>query len=83
MQQHWLDQPRNLKLLWRAFLGVLVATVLAELLVHLHPHFEVESLFAFHAWYGFLACAMMIIVAKVLALLLKRRDTYYDGSDHD
>ncbi len=83
MQQHWLDQPRNLKLLWRAFLGVLVATVLAELLVHLHPHFEVESLFAFHAWYGFLACALMIIVAKVLALLLKRRDTYYDGSDHD
>ena len=83
MQKHWLDQPRNVKLLWRAFLGVLAATVLAEFLVHLHPHFEVESLFGFHAWYGFLACALMIIVAKVLAFLLKRRDTYYDRSDHD
>jgi len=83
MQKHWLDQPRNVKLLWRAFLGVLVATVLAEFVVQLHPHFTVESLFAFHAWYGFLACALMIIVAKALAFLLKRPDTYYDRSDHD
>ncbi len=83
MQKHWLDQPRNVKLLWRAFLGVLLATVLAEFLVHLHPHFEVESLFGFHAWYGFLACALMIIIARLLAFFLKRRDTYYDRSDHD
>ena len=83
MQKHWLDEPRNVRVLWRAFLCVLVATVLAEYFVRLHPHFEVESLFAFHAWYGFLACALMIIVARGLARLLKRRDTYYDGSDHD
>ena len=83
MQKGWLDQARNVRLLWRAFLGVLVATVLAEFLVRLHPHFEIESLFAFHAWYGFLACALMIMVARVLAILLKRRDSYYERSDHD
>lgn len=78
---HWLDEPRNLKLLWRAFLGVLALTVVAELFVPLHPHFEIESWFAFAAWYGFGTCILMIVVAKGLALMLKRRDTYY--GDHE
>lgn len=79
MEKHWLDDPRNVKRLWRLFLSVLAATVLAELAIKLHPHFEVEALFGFHAWYGFLACAAMILVAKGLGLLLKRPDTYYEA----
>ncbi len=78
---HWLDQPRNIKLLWRGFLVVLLLTVLAEFLVPMHPHFAVESIFGFNAWYGFLVCALMIVIAKGLALLLKRPDTYY-GKDN-
>lgn len=80
-REHWLDEPRNLRLLWRIFLGVLALTVAAELAVALHPHFRVEALFGFHAWFGFLACAAMIVVAKGLALLLKRPDTYYEPGD--
>lgn len=78
---HWLDEPRNVKRLWRGFLVVLALTVLAELLVHLHPHFEIESVFAFSAWFGFMACAAMIVVAKALALVLKRPDSYYGKRD--
>jgi hypothetical protein len=80
---HWLDDPRNVKRLWRGFLVVLVLTVLAEGLVTLHPHFAVESLFGFHAVFGFIGCALMILVAKALALLLKRPDTYYAQDDDD
>lgn len=83
MKAHWLDDPKNVTFLWRLFLGVLALTVVAELLVHLHPHFAMDALFGFHAWYGFLACAAMILVAKVLALVLKRPDTYYDESCDD
>jgi hypothetical protein len=79
---HWLDQPRNIKRLWRGFLLVLVLTVLAEFLVPMHPHFAIESVFGFNAWYGFVVCALMIVVAKGLALVLKRPDTYY-GKDND
>lgn len=79
---YWLDQPRNVKLLWRGFLVVLALTVLAEFFVPMHPHFAIESVFGFSAWYGFLVCALMIAVAKGLALLLKRPDTYY-GKDND
>jgi hypothetical protein len=81
--RHWLDEPRNVKRLWRGFLVVLAITVLAEFAVHLHPYFEVESVFGFYAWFGLLACVAMIVFAKALALLLKRPDTYYDGRDDD
>jgi hypothetical protein len=82
-QAHWLDQPRNVKRLWRAFQVVLTLTVLAQVVVQLHPHFAVDSIFGFFAWFGFLACAAMIVVAKALALLLKRPDNYYDDGARD
>jgi hypothetical protein len=78
---HWLDHPRNVKRLWRGFLVVLALTVAAEFLVHLHPHFGIDGLFGFHAAFGFVACAAMILVAKGLARWLKRPDSYYGGGD--
>ncbi len=74
---HWLDRPRNVKLLWRLFLVVLALTVGVEALISLHPHFAVESDYGIYAWYGFIACAVMIITAKALAVLLRRPDTFY------
>lgn len=78
---HWLDHPDNVRKVWRGFLVVLALTVAIELVVPLHPHFEIEGWFGFHAAYGFLACAAMIIAAKGLALLLKRPDTYYEQDE--
>lgn len=78
---HWLDEPNNVKRLWRGFLVVLVLVVVGEFLVQMDPHFEVESVFGFNAWFGFVACAAMIVVAKALALLLKRPDSYYSKRD--
>jgi hypothetical protein len=80
-RKHWLDEPRHVRLLWRLFLGMLAATVVAELAVSLHAHFGVDGLFAFHGVYGFLACLAMILVAKGLGALLKRPDDYYGGGD--
>jgi len=64
--------------MWKIFIAVLAATVAAQLFIDSHPHFAVERLFAWNALYGFLACAALILVARALGLLLKRRDDYYD-----
>jgi hypothetical protein len=64
--------------MWKIFIAVLAATVAAQLFIESHPHFAVEGLFAWNALYGFLACAALILVARALGLLLKRRDDYYD-----
>jgi hypothetical protein len=80
-KKHWLDEPRNAKLLWRVFLTVLIVCVLIEIIVPPHPSFDIESLFGFHAWFGLLACVVMIVAAKGLSVLLRRPDTYYDERD--
>jgi hypothetical protein len=64
--------------LWAIFIAVLAATVILQLFVTTRPHFEVESIFAFNAAYGFLACAALILVAKGIGVFVKRKDTYYD-----
>lgn len=80
---HWLDDPRHVKWLWRGFLVVLALTVAVEPFVALHPHFEVEGWFAFNAWYGLAVCIAMIAFAKALSFVLRRDDTYYDDGAHD
>ena len=80
-EPHWLDHPTHRRGLWRAFLAVLLVTVVLEWAIDLHPHFALDGVFGFHAWYGFLTCAAMVGAARLLALLLKRNDTYYDTDD--
>jgi hypothetical protein len=62
---------------WSLFIAALVATLAAQLLVEAHPHFAFEKVFAFYALCGFLACGALILAARGLGLLLKRRDDYY------
>ncbi len=66
---HWLDDPHNVRMLWRGFLAGLALTVLAGAFVDLHPHFDVERWFGFNAAYGFVTCLLMIVGAKVLGFL--------------
>lgn len=68
----------GLRRLWAGFAAVLALTLVAEVFVEAHPHFEIERLYAFNAVYGFLACAGLILVARAIGLALKRRDDYYD-----
>ena len=75
---HWLYRPENRRPIWIAFAIVLLATVAAGFMVDMHPHFAFESWPAFFAIYGFLACVVMVFGAKLLGVLLKRPDTYYD-----
>lgn len=83
MPDHWLARPATIRLLWRAFIAVLAATVAAEFFVEAETHFWVEGLFGFGAWYGFLACAALILVAKAFGACLKKPDRYYGESEGD
>jgi hypothetical protein len=53
--------------------------VAAGAFVESHAYFGLDGSFAFNAWYGFATCIGMIVFAKALGLLLKRRDSWYDG----
>ena len=83
VERHWLARPATIRRLWALFVAVLVAIVLVELLIAPEAHFPVERLFAFNAWFGFGACAALIIVAKALGVLLKRPDDFYGDEAGD
>lgn len=79
MKQHWLDRPGVARRAWMAFAVLLAASVAAQLFVVVEPHFAVERGFGAMALFGFLACAAMVLFAKLVGALLKRRDDYYEG----
>jgi hypothetical protein len=57
---------------------ILAITVLLQLGAHVHGVFHVDETFGFNAWYGLGACVLMVVGAKVLGTIIKRKDTYYD-----
>ncbi len=82
-QKHWLYREENRRKLWIIQFSILLVAILPEFFMHHHASFEAQGIhldasFGFYAWYGFLTCAAMIIVAKLLAVVLKRKDDYYD-----
>jgi hypothetical protein len=82
-RKHWLYRKENLPRLWIIQIVILVLAVLPEFFVHHHHYFEkqgftLDGSFGFYAWYGFLTCAGMVALAKILGIFLKRKDTYYD-----
>ncbi len=83
MERHWLTRPEAVRAVWRLFIAVLAAVVLAGAFVPEEAHFDAERLPGFYAWFGFLACAVLIVLAKAIGVLLKRPDTYYDDEADD
>lgn len=80
---HWLARPATIKLLWTAFIAVLVVLVLAQVFIYIKGYFGVDGWFGFGAVFGFLSCLAMVLVAKGLGLFLKRPEDYYDDEEHD
>jgi hypothetical protein len=78
MKQNWFYRASSIKKLWIGAGVLLALTVIAEFFIKLHPHFKIESVFSFHALYGFIACVIMVVFAKLLGFLIKRKDDYYD-----
>lgn len=74
---HWLVRPRTIRILWVVFFVVLALTLLAQAFVVIKSTFGIDGWPGFAAVFGFLACLAMVLAARLLGLLLKRRDDYY------
>jgi len=82
------DKPTVSRKFWIALLLTCGVSVLLELSVHRHEHFDKsDSAFAsatngfgFYVVLGFLACSSAILLAKGLGLFLKAKENYYDDT---
>ena len=82
-QKHWLYREENRRKLWLIQIAILALTIIPEFFIHHHAYFadlgiNLDAKPGFYAWYGFATCAVMVIAAKLLGFVLKRKDDYYD-----
>ena len=74
----YFDRPDVIRKLWIMLYVVCGLTVVAEFVAHRHPHFGFDAFFGFNAVLGFVSCAVLILLSKLVALFLKAREDYYD-----
>ena len=83
MNQHWILKKENIKKLWFFSILLLASLVLIQIILPIKGHFKVESWIGFGAWFGFIACILMILFSKILGYVVKRSEDYYEKSKDD
>ena len=77
-KDYWLDEPSNVAKLYRGLWALGTALLLLDFVVHRHAEAGFDALFGFYGFYGFVACVALVLTAKLLRRILKRREDYYD-----
>ena len=72
------DRPENVSRLLKGFYAVCALLVLADFVFHRHIGFDWEKVPAFYALYGFVACVLLVLIAKQMRKILMRKEDYYD-----
>lgn len=73
----WVDKPGSATKIFWALVVACVLLVLADFTYEKHGHFDVENLPAFFGIYGFVMFTGLILAAKGLRVLIKRREDFY------
>ena len=76
---HIFDDRQNVKRAIYALYAVCLVSLVADLVVHRHVDHPWESMFGFYCLYGFVACVILVLVAKEMRKALMRKEDYYDG----
>ncbi|MDH5408283.1 MAG: hypothetical protein OEY00_06700 [Gammaproteobacteria bacterium] len=77
-KQYLFDKPENVKKLMRGFYAICFILVAVDFIVHRHIGFDWEKIPAFYAIYGFVACVVLVVIAKEMRKLVMRKEDYYD-----
>lgn len=73
------DKPKNVKRLLYTFYTSVVLLLVVDIFYHKHAIFAWEGYFGFYSIYGFVACVILVILAKyVLRPMVMRKEDYYD-----
>ncbi|KAA3623538.1 MAG: hypothetical protein DWQ08_11465 [Proteobacteria bacterium] len=78
---HLFDDERNVRLVVRALFACCALLLAADLFIHRHVVSPLEELFGFYAFFGFIACVVLVLLAKEMRKVLMRREDYYDTVD--
>jgi hypothetical protein len=74
----WVDSPKNVTRLYTGLWVTGVLLVLADLMVHRHAETAFDGWLGAYGVYGFGACVLLVLAAKLLRRVVMREEDYYD-----
>ena len=77
-KQHLFDKPEYVNRLLRGFYAVCGILFVLDFVLHRHMTHDWEHLPGFYAIFGFVACVVLVLVAKEIRKVVTRREDYYD-----
>lgn len=77
------DNPGNVTRLLRGFYIICGILFVADFIVHRHTVHPWEGFPGFFAIYGFVACVVLVVIAKEMRKVLMRKEDYYDIKEKD
>ena len=77
----WVDDKKKVDRFVYGLYGACALLFGADFLYHKHTYVAVEDIPGFYALYGFIMCALLVIAAKGLRLILSRPEDYYAPMD--
>jgi len=72
------DKPENVKRLLNFFYASLILLLIIDFFIHKHAEFPWEGAPDFFAAYGFVSCVLLIFIAKLLRIFIKRKENHYE-----
>ncbi|MCW8963766.1 MAG: hypothetical protein OQL16_08220 [Gammaproteobacteria bacterium] len=75
---YFFDKPKNVELVLKVFYSICGLLFALDFVVHRHTYLNWEKLPAFYAFYGFVACVLLVLIAKEMRKVLMRKEDYYD-----
>ena len=78
-KRHIFDNPRNVWRVIYALHAICAVAFIADFFVHRHVDHPWEAMIGFYCVYGFVACVILVLIAKEMRKVLMRKDDYYDG----
>ncbi len=77
----FLDNPKNVDKVVYSLYALCAGLFLADFLYKKKAYVEIEYFPGFYALYGFIMCALLVICAKMMRVVLKRPEDYYAPYD--
>lgn len=74
----FFDKTRNVNIILYSFYAISILLVALDFIVHRHIYLDFEKIPTFYAIYGFVACTVLVVLAKLMRLVLMRDEDYYD-----
>lgn len=77
-KQYLFDNPRNVNRLLLGFYLVCAILLILDFVLHRHVIHSWENIPGFYAIFGFVACVLLVLIAKEMRKVVMRKEDYYD-----